>query len=272
MPQPQFPGYEIEAEVGRGTTNVVYRARDTRLGRLVALKVPLLLSPSAALGKRLLREARVMAAIEHPNTVRLHAVEYEGAPFLVMEWIDGGTLADRLDGGPWPVEDAIGLIERVARGVHALHERMIVHRDINPTSILLTLDGQPKLGGFTWVKWIDPADPPPAGRFTDLIIGTPGYMPPEQVPGLQDQVGRASDVYSLGAVLYELLTGRLPILKGQSAAQTLVHTMTRPVVPPRQLRLDLPAILEDICLICLQKEPTRRYPTAGAFADDLLRV
>jgi hypothetical protein len=264
------PGYEIEGELGRGGMGVVYRATQTGLNRPVALKV-LVAGPFAgpALRARFLLEAESVAALEHPNVVRVFAFgESGGHPYLAMEFVPGGTLADHINrNGPLPGRRAAELVARLAGAVAHAHSRGVVHRDIKPLNVLLTLEGEPRLTDFGLAK---------VGRanhelsVTGQVLGTPAYMAPEQAAGKVHEVGTATDVYALGAVLYDVLTGRPPF-QADSAAVTLQKVLTEEPERPRALNASIPRDLETICLKCLEKDPARRYPTAQALADDLER-
>ena len=206
---PTIPGYTVLEELGRGGMGVVFKATAERLNRFVALKMILsgdLASPEA--GARFLKEAEAVARLQHPQVVQIFRIgDYNGRPYLEMEYVDGGSLADRLDGRPWKPAEAARLVESLAMAVHHAHVREIVHRDLKPANILLTADGIPKVTDFGLAKSLG-AD---VGLTrTDSIIGSPSYMAPEQAGGTVRRIGPATDVYSLGAILYELLTGRPP--------------------------------------------------------------
>ncbi len=292
---PDVPGYELLGELGRGGMGVVYRARQKGLNRLVALKM-VLAGEYAGAGERgrFRSEAEAVARLQHPNIVQIHEVgEAGGRPFFALEFVAGGSLADRLGGQPQPAWPAAGLVETLARAVHHAHERGIVHRDLKPANILLQLSdckfkildlpeeafasGKsrilnlqseiPKVTDFGLAKRLDGATGPTQ---TGAVLGTPSYMAPEQAEGRGREVGPATDVYALGAILYELLTGRPPF-KAETAYDTILQVVRQDPVPPRLLRPNLPRDLETICLKCLRKEPPRRYASALALADDLRR-
>ncbi|MBX3411707.1 MAG: serine/threonine protein kinase [Pirellulales bacterium] len=271
-------GYELLAEVGRGATGVVYKARHTKLGRTVAVKTLLAGEfADAEVHKRLAIEARAIARVVHPNVVQLYeAGQRDGLPYLALEYVAGRTLADRLADGPAPPAEAASLVETVARGVHAAHEQGILHRDLKPANILLAPDGQPKITDFGLAKLLSERGVCTA---TGALLGTPAYMAPEQASGalvaeaptaLSDALGPPTDIYALGAILYELLTGRPPFV-AETAWETLRQLEGFEPVPPRRLRPSVPIDLETICLKCLEKKPAQRYATAAALADDLSR-
>jgi WD40 repeat protein len=268
-PLPAVPGYELLGELGRGGMGVVYRARQVRLNRPCALKMILagdLAGPMAH--ARFLAEAEAAARLRHPNIVQVyHFGELAGRPFLEMEYLEGGSLADRLDGTPRPPREAARMIEALARAVDAAHRQQVVHRDLKPANVLLTADGIPKITDFGLAKAAG-GDSGLTG--TGEVLGTPSYMAPEQAGGRAREAGPAADVYALGAVLYELLTGRPPF-KAATVLETLEQVRGAEPVPPSRLQPKLPRDLETICLKCLQKEPSGRYDSAAALADDLGR-
>jgi serine/threonine protein kinase len=287
---PDIPGFTIEGRLGRGGYGIVYRARQRSLNRTVALKV--LHHPDAPDPAELAlfrNEAESVAQLHHPNIVQIHEFgEHEGRPYCVMEYVDGGGLERRLTGEPLPPREAAALVAMLADAIHVVHGCGIVHRDLKPANILLSVvrgpssvakdnsqslqltidNGQrtiPKIADFGLAKR--------AGAEVSLIksgtvVGTPTYMAPEQACGRSKEVGPATDVYSLGAILYEALTGRVPF-KGDSLLDQLEQVKTKPPVAPRRLQPGLPRALEIICLKCLEKEPQRRYASAAGLADDL---
>lgn len=262
-----IPGYEILGELGRGTMGVVYRARNIRLNRLVALKVVLDGAQSRPEDLvRFLAEAEVLARCQHPHVVLIYdAGWYDGRPYLAMELVEGGTLSRKHTGGPQAPRRAAELAEMLARGVGHAHTRGIVHRDLKPSNVLLTPDGLPKLTDFGLAKRLDGDD---GLTQTGTLLGTPGYMAPEQA--LCREVGPSADVYALGAILYELLTGEPPF-RAESLLQTLELVVSEPPRRPRLLRPQVPRDLEAVCLKCLQKEPRDRYASADEVAEDLRR-
>ena len=266
---PAIAGYEILGELGRGGMGVVYRARQVRLNRPCVLKMILAGAHAGAeAAARFLAEAEAVARLQHPNIVQIHHIgEADGLPFFELEYVDGGSLDRRLDGTPWPARRAAELIEPLARGVAEAHRQGIVHRDLKPGNVLLAADGTPKITDFGLAKSLA-AD---SGLTrTDSIMGSPGYMAPEQAEGKTKQVGPLADVYALGAILYELLTGGPPF-RGTTALETLEQVKNAEPVPPSRLVPGLPRDVETIALKCLQKEPEKRYDSAAALAEDLRR-
>jgi hypothetical protein len=266
---PNIPGYEILGELGRGGMGIVYKGRQESLSRLVALKM-ILTGPHAGPDElaRFRVEAEAVARLQHPNIVQIHEVsEHGGQPFLCLEFVDGGGLDRKLTAAPLSAAEAARLVETLARAVQAAHERGIVHRDLKPANVLLTADGQPKITDFGLAKRLDAS-----GRQTQsgALLGTPSYMAPEQAAGKNRQVGPLADVYALGAILYECLTGRPPF-KAATAVDTVLQVLQEEPVPPRRLQPQVPRDLDTICLKCLQKDPARRYSSARELADDLGR-
>ncbi|MCI0461421.1 MAG: protein kinase, partial [Gemmataceae bacterium] len=263
------PGYEIVSLLGRGGMGVVYKARQVALNRLVALKMILAGAHAGEEDRvRFQTEAESAARLQHPNIVQVYEVgERNGMPFFSLEYVEGGTLQQKLAGTPMPVQQAAHLVEQIARAMHYAHQKGIVHRDLKPANVLLTVDGTPKITDFGLAKRLE-ADSQHTG--TGAILGTPNYMAPEQAMGRTRAVGPPADVYALGAILYDLLTGRPPF-RGETVLDTLQQVQSTEPVPPSRLQPKLPRDLETICLKCLQKEPERRYASAEALADDLRR-
>jgi tRNA A-37 threonylcarbamoyl transferase component Bud32 len=266
---PVIANYELLEELGRGGMGVVYKARQITLGRIVALKTIL---PQATLAedsqRRFLQEAKAMALLQHPNIVQIHEIGRQGEhPFLVMEYVEGDNLSSLLDGKPLPPHRAAELLVVLAGAVHTAHQHGIVHRDLKPNNILLAADGTPKICDFGLAKhFAGTADQTQTG----LLAGTPSYMAPEQIWGIRGTQGPAIDVYALGAVFYETLTGRPPFL-AENAIETMRLVEREEPVPPRRWEPKTPRDLETICLKCLAKEPRRRYAGALDLANDLRR-
>jgi tetratricopeptide (TPR) repeat protein/tRNA A-37 threonylcarbamoyl transferase component Bud32 len=269
VPLPAFPGHETLGKIGRGGMGAVYRARDTDLDRIVAIKtIAEGRHATSDQRERFRAEARAVARLRHPNIIAIHAIgEHDDQPYLVLEFAAGGSLAARLAEKPMSPREAAALVEILARAVHAAHRAGVVHRDLKPSNILLTAEGVPKVSDFGLAKLMD-AD---GGRtVTGQVMGSPSFMAPEQAEGRTKEVGPAADVYALGSILYQSLTGRPPFL-GESQLETLKLVVSNDVVPPCRLRPDVPRDLETICLRCLEKEPSRRYVDALAMAEDLRR-
>jgi WD40 repeat protein len=288
------PGYDILDELGHGGMGVVYRARQTKANRVVALKM--ILSRAHATLEQRVRfriEGEAIARLHHPNIVQLYEVgEYQGLPFFSLEFCEGGGIDRKLTGQPLPVEEGTALVETLARAMHYAHQRGVVHRDLKPANVLLRLKAEsgttivpgdtgdrpaalnlplskfePKITDFGLAKQMDSASD--LSR-TGAVMGTPSYMAPEQAEGKVREIGPAADVWALGAILFEFLTGRPPFT-GESALSTLRGVLTDDAPPPSRLRPGTPRDLDTICLKCLQKEPGKRYITAEALAEDLRR-
>jgi predicted Ser/Thr protein kinase len=268
LPLKVFGDYEIEGELGRGGMGVVYLARQVELNRYAALKMLTGHYGPDEL-QRFLEEAETAAALNHPNIAHIYEVgEHEGAPFFSMEYVKAGSLADRLrDELPSP-QDAARLLMSVARALHFAHQNGIVHRDMKPGNILLDPDGLPKITDFGIAKNLKGDS---KLTRTGAVMGTPTYMAPEQAKGESRYVGPAADTYSLGAILYEMLTGRPPFLPEDSPTPVTVRVLTEDPVSPAWHRPGVPRDLETICMKCLAKEPTKRYESAAALAEDLRR-
>jgi tetratricopeptide (TPR) repeat protein len=268
-PLPVIDGYEVLSELGRGGMGVVYRARHIRLNRPCVLKMILTgVHADAATALRFLAEAEAVARLQHPNIVQIHHTgQADGLPFFELEYLDGGSLDRRLDGTPWPARRAVELVERLARGVAEAHRQGIIHRDLKPGNVLLATDGTPKVTDFGLAKLLNSDS---GLTQSDSILGTPGYMAPEQAEGKARHVGPPADVYALGAILYELVTGRPPF-RGATLLETLEQVKTIEPVPPSRLVPGLPRDIETIVLKSLQKEPGRRYESGAALAADLGR-
>src|SRR5262245_45196275 len=261
--------YEILGRLGHGGMGVVYKARHARLDRLVALKM--IISGAHAGPMDLARfhtESRVIARLHHPNIVQLYeAGEHQGLPYFCLEYVEGESLAKRLGGQPQPARDAAQLIETLARAMAVAHGHAVVHRDRKPANILFTSNGVPKVVDFGLAKRLE-ADS--SITHTGSLMGTPSYMAPEQARGDNKAITALTDVYALGAILYECLTGRPPFI-GKTPMKTAMKVLNKDAMPPTRLIPGLPRDLETICLKCLDKEPERRYSSALALAEDLHR-
>jgi serine/threonine protein kinase len=286
---PQVPGYDILETIGRGGMGVVYRARQVQLNRLVALKM-VRAGPHAGEDElhRFAIEAEAVARLQHPSIVQIFDFgQHEGLPFFAMELIPGGSLAERLQSTPLPAREAAALVQELAQGVQHAHDRGIVHRDLKPANVLLVSDGavsgesseyttthhspltvhHRKIADFGLARLATSGSGVTA---SGAIMGTPSYMAPEQAAGKGKEAGPGADTYSLGAILYECLTGRPPF-KAASPMDTLLQVLTEEPVPPSRLNAQVPRDLETICLKCLQKQPSKRYLRVADLGDDLGR-
>jgi WD40 repeat protein len=262
--------YALIHELGHGGMGVVYLAEQAGLRRPVALKVIRHgINATTEEVARFRDEAEAVARLQHPNIVQIHEVGgQDGVYYLALEYVDGGSLDRRLAGTPQEPAAAARLVETLARAVHHAHQRGILHRDLKPANILLSGEpAVPKITDFGLAKRLEPGD---ARTQSGLVLGTPSYIAPEQASGRPGQVGPSADVYGLGAILYEMLTGRPPF-KGATALSTLEQVASQEPVPPSRFHRQIPRDLETICLKCLEKPPGRRYATAEALADDLHR-
>jgi tetratricopeptide (TPR) repeat protein/tRNA A-37 threonylcarbamoyl transferase component Bud32 len=278
---PEIPGYEVGDELGRGGMGIVYKARQCVLNRPVALKMlSSSLNVDALARQRFRIEAEAVARLEHANIVRIYEIgEHEGKLFLCLEYVEGGNLQRKIAGTPQPVREAARLVETLTRAVHFMHEHGIVHRDLKPSNVLLVsgesssatthhsplTTHQPKITDFGLAKILDSGTGPTR---SEEFLGTPSYMAPEQAGGDPGKLGPAADVYALGAILYELLAGRVPF-QGANALAILEQVRNREPVALHQIRPSVPVDLETICFKCLEKEPDRRYASALALAEDL---
>ena len=291
---PTVPGYEVLEEQGRGGMGVVYKALQVSTGRLVALKLIRDLALAGPRERARFRiETQAAARMKHANIVQVYEVgEHEGRPYFAMELVEGGSLDKHLAGRPQPALEAASLLRTLALAIEHAHARHVIHRDLKPTNILLqirTTDAMmpdeaadsalawcrlharyciPKITDFGLAKRLDTDST--AWTQDGAVLGTAGYMAPEQAAGRARKVGPAADVYALGAILYECLTGRPPF-QADSRGQVIAQVLNDEPIPPRHLQPDVPPGLETVCLQCLEKEPARRYAGAGALADDLGR-
>ncbi len=267
--RPRIAGYEILDVLGTGGMGIVYKARQERLDRFVALKM--IRAGAGARPEDLVRfetEAKAVAAFEHVNIVKIFEIsEQDGLPFLSLEYLPGGSLAHKIAGKPQPPDEAARIVEVLANAMHVAHQHKVIHRDLKPANVLLAADGTLKITDFGLVKRLENDS---GQTRSGSILGTPSYMSPEQARGDGHAVGPAADQYSLGAILYELLTGRPPF-QGTSVIETLEMVQKNEPVAPSQFQPKTPRDLETICLKCLEKDISRRYPDVLALAEDLRR-
>jgi serine/threonine protein kinase len=268
-PPARIPGYELLGSLGRGGMGIVYKARQVSLNRIVALKMILSgehVRPDAL--QRFYSEAKAVARLQHPNIVQIYEIGHSGAhPYFSLEYLEGGSLQEQLARISQTPHQAAQLMETLARAVYYAHRQGIIHRDLKPANSLLAADGTPKITDFGLAKQVE--DDSSQTR-TGAILGTPAYMAPEQAQGGGRAIGPAVDIYALGAVLYDLLTGRPPF-EGITVLDTLQMVQFKDPVPPQRHQPSIPADLQTICLKCLHKAPARRYLTAQDLADDLRR-
>jgi eukaryotic-like serine/threonine-protein kinase len=265
---PQVAGYEILEEIGHGGMGVVYKARQTALDRVVALKLIRERHREGEGAARFRTEAQAVGRLRHPHVVAAFSFEQSGGWLaLAMEYLPGGNLAALLKAGPLDPRRAAQLASQIAQGLQAAHEAGVVHRDLKPANVLLAEDGSARVADFGLARLLDSDESLTAH---DAVLGTPAYMAPEQAAGLAREVGPAADVWALGAILYHCLTGRPPF-RGETPYQTLQQVRTASLTPPRSLRADVPADLDVVCRKCLQREPGQRYASAAEAAADLER-
>ncbi|OAI46169.1 hypothetical protein AYO44_11785 [Planctomycetaceae bacterium SCGC AG-212-F19] len=263
--------YEILDVLGRGGMGVVYKARQVALNRIVALKMILSGQHAGVEDKIRFRiEAEASARLQHPNIVQVYGVgERDGHAYFSLEYVDGGTLQERLKkGGRQSNREAAEIMKTLAEAVHFAHQRGIIHRDLKPANIMFTKDGVPKLTDFGLAKSMTEQDQAQTGA--DAVLGTPSYMSPEQAGGKTAEVGAAADIYALGVMLYELLTGQIPF-RGDTLMSTLLMVQNDEPKPPVQLQPKVSRDLQTICLKCLEKKPEKRYASAEALAQELGR-
>jgi serine/threonine protein kinase len=265
-----FGDYELLEEIARGGMGVVWKARQASLNRTVAVKMILAgkLADEAEV-QRFHREAEAAANLQHPNIVAIHEVgEHDGQHYYSMDYVQGRDLGALVrESGPLPPARAAECLQTIAEAVHFAHQRGTLHRDLKPQNVLMDAAGVPRITDFGLAKFVERDD---SLTQTGAVMGSPSYMPPEQAAGHLDQVGPHSDVYSLGAILYELLTVRPPF-RAETAVATMRLVMESDPVAPRKLNAAVPPDLETICLKCLEKNPARRYPSARALAEELGR-
>lgn len=277
-------GYEMLKELGRGAMGVVYKARQVALNRLVALKM--VLAGQHAGPKVLVRfqiEAEAVARLHHPNIVQIYEIgEMDGCPFFSLEYVDGGTLSERIEQGPRAPREAAAVMRQLAEAMDSAHRSGVIHRDLKPANILLAINADavreegklpplsacvPKVTDFGLAKRLEGDS---SHTHAGTIMGTPSYMAPEQAEGKVDEVGPPADIYALGAILYDMLTGRPPF-QGKTVLETLQQVKKLEPISPRKLVPQIPRDLDTICLKCLEKDPAKRYPSAGDLALDLQR-
>jgi eukaryotic-like serine/threonine-protein kinase len=271
-----FGDYELLEEIARGGMGVVYRARQRSLNRVVAVKM--ILFGELARGnviERFRREAESAARLQHPNIVAVHEVgEHEGQPYFSMDYVEGPNLEALVGNRPLPAKRAVRYARLVAEAIAHAHRQGLLHRDLKPSNVLIDRHDQPQVTDFGLAKPLSGASvsAPQTSSLTlsGQILGSPNYLPPEQATGCRGAGGPPSDVYGLGAILYFLLTARPPFL-GENIETTLVQVLKQEPLPPRLLNGSVPRDLDTICLKCLEKDPTRRYPGAQAVADELRR-
>ncbi len=262
-----FGDYQLLAELGRGGMGVVYKARQVSLGRIVALKmISPMAAPSASDLARFRTEAESAARLDHPSIVPIYEVgqQYD-RPYFTMKFVEGTTLGRRLADGPMPPREAAMLLADVARAVHFAHEHGVLHRDLKPSNILIDLEGRPHVSDFGLAKRVEDDS---GLTLSGAVLGTPSYMAPEQAAGRRGKLGPASDVYSLGTILYQMLTGRPPF-QSATPVETVLSVLEQEPLPPRLLNPRADRELEMISLKCLQKPPELRYSSAKDLADDL---
>lgn len=274
-PEPVRPGvapapngeYELLEEIGRGGMGIVYRARQQSLNRVVAIKRLLAGGFSTSQNEARFRaEAEAAAKLAHPHIVSVYEVgSLDGQPYFSMQLVQGTTLSERLAAGPMPPREAAAMLAKVCRAIHYAHQQGVLHRDLKPSNILIDQVGEPHVSDFGLAKQIEG---PESLTRSGAVLGTPSYMPPEQAAGNRGELGPASDVYSLGAILYQMLTGRPPF-QAASPVDTVLLVLEQDPLPPRLVNPKADRDLELIALRALQKPPGLRYPTAAAMADDL---
>jgi WD40 repeat protein/tRNA A-37 threonylcarbamoyl transferase component Bud32 len=264
-----FGDYEILSEIARGGMGVVYKARQSKLNRIVAVKMILsgeLASQEAI--SRFFTEAQAAATLDHPGIVPVYEIgDHEGKHYFTMGYIEGKSLAEKVSQGPLPPKEAAEMTRKIAEAIAYAHSKGVIHRDLKPANVLLDANGEPKVSDFGLARKIEQDS---GLTRTGAVMGTPSYMPPEQAAGKTSQVGPLSDVYSLGAILYCLLTGRPPF-QAANPLDTMMQVIEKEPVSVQTLNSGVPKDLETICHKCLQKDPTKRYGSAQQLAEDLQR-
>jgi tRNA A-37 threonylcarbamoyl transferase component Bud32 len=265
----RFGDYELLDEIAHGGMGVVFKARQVSLNRIVAVKM--ILRGSLASNEDIERftlEAKAVAKLTHPQIVVIHDVgRHEDQHYYSMEFVEGQSLAALVRGGPLPARKAAEYVEQIARAIHFAHQNGVVHRDVKPSNVLIDESGRARVMDFGLAKHVDRGDDL---TLTGQIVGTPAYMAPEQITNRRGEIGPACDIYAMGALLYELLTGRPPFV-ARDHFSTLLQVLECDPVSPRQANATVPRDLEKICLKCLEKEPQHRYESAAELADDLTR-
>jgi len=262
-----FGNYDVLEQIGQGGMGVVYLARQRGLGRVVALKLMLAGSRATeAEVKRFHTEAKAAATLKHPNVVAIHEVgEHHGQQYFSMDYIEGRSLAEVIRRTPLPAARAARYVKIIAEAIHYAHQQGILHRDLKPHNVLIDAQDEPRITDFGLARQINVES---ELTISGAVLGTPSYMPPEQAAGKRREIGRASDVYSLGAILYDLLTGHPPF-RADTPLDTLRQVIDTEPAPPRLVNRKVPRDLETICLKCLAKTPAQRYASAQELADDL---
>ncbi len=272
-----FGDYELIDEIARGGMGIVYRARQLSLNRIVAVKMILSgqLAGEAEV-KRFRLEAEAAANLQHPHIVAIHEIgEHEGRHYFSMDFIEGKNLAEHAQANPLSARETAQLVKQLAEAVHYAHQRGTLHRDLKPQNVLIDAQGQPRITDFGLAKRWDAANPASAAAASELthtgaIMGSPSYMAPEQAAARMGEIGPATDVYSLGAIFYQLLTGQPPH-RGATALETVTKVIAEVPTAPRKLTPQVPPDLETICLKCLEKNPAQRYANARHLAEELER-
>lgn len=261
-----IPNYRIIRHLGAGSMGVVYEAEQVNPGRRVAIKLLGELDDDPEIAARFRREAEIIAKLQHPNIVQVYQIgKAKKRPFLVLEYLGGGSLADRFLDQDFELTKAIGWIADIARGIHHAHTLNIVHRDLKPENVMFSETGIPKIMDFGLARFVGMGS---AMTRKGQVIGTPAFMSPEQATAADPNVGPATDIYPLGVMIYEILTHRLPFL-GDTPLEMVQSMLSESPVPPRRINPNLSHDLQAICLKCLEKKPEDRYDTALSLAEDL---